>query len=61
MAGAEAERRSTAINVAPVVVCVSDMEVAGILGRVGVGVPDKRRLPLYHESQLTFPSGPVVL
>lgn len=42
--GAKAERRSARVDVVPVVVVLSDMEVAGVLGAVAVRVSNKRCL-----------------
>jgi hypothetical protein len=42
--GTKAERRSARVDVVPVVVVLSDMEVAGVLGTVAVRVPNKRGL-----------------
>jgi hypothetical protein len=44
VAGTKAERRSARVNVVPVVVVLSDMEVAGVLGTVAVRVSNKRGL-----------------
>ena len=40
VAGTEAERRTTRVDVVPVVVVVSDAEVAGVFIAVAVGVAD---------------------
>jgi hypothetical protein len=42
--GTKAERRSARVDVVPVVIVLSDMEVAGVLGTVAVRVSNKRGL-----------------
>lgn len=46
VAGSESERWGTRVDVAPVVVRVGDVQVAGVLGAVRVGVANKRGLVL---------------
>lgn len=50
VSGAESERWSTRVDVAPVVVCIGDVQMTSIFGTVGVGVADKRGLPLNRYS-----------
>lgn len=49
MAGSEAERRSTGVQVLPVVVVVGNSEMASILSRVAVRVSNKGCLPVVME------------
>lgn len=46
VAGAEADAGGARVDVEPVVVVLGHAEVAGVLGAVGVGVPDQRGLPV---------------
>jgi hypothetical protein len=46
VAGTEADAGGARVDVVPVVVVLGDAEVAGVLGAVGVGVPDEGRLPV---------------
>lgn len=46
VARAESERRSTGVDVAPVVVRVGDVQVTSVFGTVGVGVANQRGLVL---------------
>lgn len=46
VAGAEAERWGARVDVAPVVVGVGDVQVAGVFGTVGVGVANQGGLVL---------------
>ena len=46
MAGSEADGGTAGVNVGPVVVGVRYAKVSGILGAVGVRVPDERGFPV---------------
>jgi hypothetical protein len=46
VAGTEAQRRGTRVDVVPPVVVVGDAEVASVLGTVAGRVSDQRALPL---------------
>lgn len=47
VAGAKSERWGTRVDVAPVVVGIGDVQVAGVFSTVGVGVTDQGGLVLY--------------
>ena len=53
VAGAEAERGTTGVQVVEVVVSVGDGQVALILGAVGVGVTDEGGLPVVVEESVS--------
>lgn len=61
VARAEAEGRSTRVDVAPVVVCVGDVQVTGVFGAVGVGVANQGGLVLCRRSPCEYIVSPLRL
>lgn len=57
MGGAEADRGRARADVKPVVVRVGDAEVVGVLGGVGVGVPDEGGFPVVVEEGAGWEGG----
>lgn len=61
MARAEPERWRTRVDVAPVVVCVGDVQVTGVFGAVGVGVANQGGFVLYRHSPCEYIVSPLRL
>lgn len=53
MAGAEAERGQTRVDIVPVVVMVCYVQLALVLGGIAVAVADKRPLPLWNDMKIS--------